>query len=707
MTSGKAILILAAVLPALSFLPSCKQTAPEKTPPPAAAAPVPPPPPPLPTPAAASAPSSTSPPAPSNRTPPSTPAGVVARPAGRVIELSWSPSTDDVGVADYEVVQGGVVAARSPAPRASVSGLPAARPICFTVSALDAAGNRSPPSAQACATLPDVTPPGTPGGLAAVASIAPTEIDLTWRPAADDVGVKGYEVASDGKVVATVVAPSARATGLATSRRHCFTVVAVDEAGNRSPPSSQACASTPDVTAPSIPAGVVAEARPGEVVLRWQPSTDDLGVTGYEILRGETRLSTVQETTATVTGLRAAASHCFSVRALDAAGNRSPPSPAACATPPDVTPPSAPGPLEATSPTETDVVLSWSPATDDVGVAGYEIFRGDTVAVRTSGTRAGDTGLQAGTTYCYRIRAFDAAGNKGPLAKEACVTTLDLAPPTIPGSATAAEDARSEVRVRWEPSTDNVGVHHYEVRREGKLVGTTQGLTIAEGGLPEGRFHCYTVAAFDRAGNSSGVTVPACATIPDRTPPSVPGVVRSVATSGTQIFLDWRPSTDNVAVAGYEVLRDGVVVAQDGRPRVTVGRLPPETRLCFTVRAIDVAGNRSGESPETCARTAEAGAIVAPTNLQARAAGEAEILFTWDPSPEKGVVYVVFLDGDEKRSGTAPKGTAGRRIATTPLTSIRLTENFMQASRCFRVAAQGLDSRVSLQTLPACAEAAK
>jgi hypothetical protein len=176
-----------------------------------------------------------------------------------------------------------------------------------------------------------------------------------------------------------------------------------------------------------------------------------------------------------------------------------------------------------------------------------------------------------------------------------------------------------------------------------------------------------------------------------------------VAVSGTQVFVTWIPSRDNVAVEGYEVLRDGAVVARDGRPRVTVAPLPPETRSCFTVRAVDVAGNRSGESLETCSRTAEAGAIVAPTNLQARAEGPDEIVFTWDPSPEKGVVYVVFWEGDEKGGGASPKGPVGRRIATTPLNTIRLSENFTKADRCFRVAAQGMDLRISPQTLPACA----
>ena len=493
---------------------------------------------------------------------------------------------------------------------------------------------------------------------------------------------------------------------LAPGRTHCFTVSAVDAAGAHSPASAQACAATPDVTAPSTPADVVAEALPAQVRLVWAPSTDDVGVAGYEVLRGEATVATTQATSAAESDLKAAKPYCYSVRALDAAGNRSAPSAPICATPPDVTPPSAVGAVKATAPSENDVVLSWSAATDDVGVTGHEIIRDEAVAIRATGTRAGDTGLKAGTTYCYRVRALDAAGNKGQPSPDSCVTTLDLAPPSLPGAVTAAEEAPGEVRVRWAASTDNVGVVRYEVRREGKIAGIAQGLTVIEGGLADGRFHCYTVTAFDRAGNASPATTPACATIPDRTPPSVPGSVLSVANSGTQIFLTWPPSTDNVKVLGYEILKDGAVVAQGAAPRGMVTGLAPETPYCFTVRAVDVAQNRSAPSAETCATTAAAGALSAPTNLQAKAAGDSEVTLTWDPSPEQGVVYVIFLDGEAKARAGLPPRSGERRIGTAQRPSIKLNGKYTLEQNCYRVTAQTQDGRTSPPTLPACAKVA-
>ena len=565
----------------------------------------------------------------------------------------------------------------------------------------------SPGAPAPAAAAPVDASPSAPEGIVARTGGAPGEIDLSWQAATGDRGVTAYEVSSGGRVVASGPATSARVAGLASGRRYCFTVRALlDASGNGSPPSAQACARTLDVTAPSTPAGLVAEARPAQVKLAWSPSTDDVGVAGYEVLRGEQTVAKTEGPSATESDLKAGTAHCYVVRAFDAAGNRSAPSALACATPPDVTPPSEPGKLEATSPSETEVVLEWKAATDDVGVAAYEISRGDAALGHTQGLRAGDTGLRAGTQHCYRVRAIDAAGNKGQPTQDACVTTLDLSPPSPPPLVAAASESQSEIRVRWEASTDNVGVARYEVQREGKVAGITQGLSVVESGLAEGRSYCYTVTAFDKAGNASTAAGPGCATIPDRTPPSVPDGVQSVANSGTQIHVAWRPSTDNVAVVGYEILRDGAVVAGDGKPRGMVTRLAPETEYCFSVRAVDAAGNLSASSAETCARTAAATALAAPTNLQAKAAGDSEVTLTWDPSPEPGVVYVVFLDGEAKGRAGLAKRSGERRIGTAQRPSIKLNGKYTLEQNCYRVAAHTPDGRASPQTLPACAKVA-
>ena len=55
--------------------------------------------------------------------------------------------------------------------------------------------------------------------------------------------------------------------------------------------------------------------------------------------------------------------------------------------------------------------LSWTASTDNVGVTGYEVYRGTTLIKTVTGTSTSDTTVAAGTTYGYTVKAKDAAGN--------------------------------------------------------------------------------------------------------------------------------------------------------------------------------------------------------------------------------------------------------------------------------------------------------
>jgi len=99
--------------------------------------------------------------------------------------------------------------------------------------------------------------------------------------------------------------------------------------------------------------------------------------------------------------------------------------------PPDTQPPSAPGALTAVATSGSQINLMWTAATDDVGVTGYLVERcqgaGCTAFAQiaaVNGTSFGDTGLLPTTTYGYRVRATDAAGNLGPYSNVAGATTL-------------------------------------------------------------------------------------------------------------------------------------------------------------------------------------------------------------------------------------------------------------------------------------------
>ena len=91
--------------------------------------------------------------------------------------------------------------------------------------------------------------------------------------------------------------------------------------------------------------------------------------------------------------------------------------------PPDVTPPSTPQNLTAVAAGSTQVNLSWSASTDNVGVTGYRVFRNGAQVGTPSGLTFQDVGLTPNTTYSYTVAARDAAGNVSPQSSAASATT--------------------------------------------------------------------------------------------------------------------------------------------------------------------------------------------------------------------------------------------------------------------------------------------
>src|SRR5882724_6206253 len=91
--------------------------------------------------------------------------------------------------------------------------------------------------------------------------------------------------------------------------------------------------------------------------------------------------------------------------------------------PPDTIPPSAPAGLGATAASSSQINLSWSASTDNVGVTGYRIYRSGSQVGTSTSTSYQDTGLSASTSYSYTVAATDAAGNVSAQSSSASATT--------------------------------------------------------------------------------------------------------------------------------------------------------------------------------------------------------------------------------------------------------------------------------------------
>jgi chitodextrinase len=175
----------------------------------------------------------------------------------------------------------------------------------------------------------------------------------------------------------------------------------------------------------------------------------------------------------------------------------------------DSDPPTAPSNLTASVLSSSQVNLHWNASSDNVGVAGYRIYRNDTRVGTATGTSYQDTGLTAGTSYRYRSVAYDAAGNTSPASNEVSATTLpaaDTKRPTVPSGVKAVVASSYGIDLSWTPSTDNVGVTGYRIYRNGSLITTAATVSYGDGGLSPATAYTYKISAFDAAGNVSAMS---------------------------------------------------------------------------------------------------------------------------------------------------------------------------------------------------------
>ncbi|HEX6347000.1 PQQ-dependent sugar dehydrogenase [Umezawaea sp.] len=176
----------------------------------------------------------------------------------------------------------------------------------------------------------DTERPQPPSGLRSTGKSA-TTVSLAWSAGSDNVGVTGYDVYQHGQLVTSVGnVLQATATGLVPDTEYDWTVFSKDAAGNVSAAGDNLLVRTdpapPDTVAPTAPGTLRTTGKSATSVdLAWTASTDDVGVTGYEVFRDGVRTGTADGTATSTTsaGLTAGTEYAFTVRARDAQGNLS------------------------------------------------------------------------------------------------------------------------------------------------------------------------------------------------------------------------------------------------------------------------------------------------------------------------------------------------------------------------------------------------
>ncbi|MCM2392784.1 fibronectin type III domain-containing protein [Streptomyces albipurpureus] len=262
-----------------------------------------------------------------------------------------------------------------------------------------------------------------------------------------------------------------------------------------------------DTQAPNTPKGVTAQAGSATSVhVMWEKAPDGEDVTSYEVFQKGTKVKTLPAAKymVDINQLTPKTAYSFTVRARDAAGNLSKPSPAIAVTTPEPTPedkqpPTRPTQLKGELDGKAAVRLAWQPATDNTKVTSYDVYQEDSRIHSVSGTetKALVTGLRPGTVYSFTVRARDAGENSSPDSNAVDLTTPGASgkgPSTAPTDLTATV-RKGQVVLTWTPPQGNGPIESHELHLNGELA-----TTIVWGAMPEGKTATYTMDVTDPPG---------------------------------------------------------------------------------------------------------------------------------------------------------------------------------------------------------------
>jgi endonuclease I/chitodextrinase len=182
-----------------------------------------------------------------------------------------------------------------------------------------------------------------------------------------------------------------------------------------------------DTEAPSTPTNVVASNQTTTSMnLSWTASTDNVGVTGYNVYVNNVLTVQTANTTITISSLTPNTSYAFTIEAKDIINNKSAKSTVINAsTLQDSQAPTVPTNIVASNISGTTFKIAWSASTDDTVVTGYNVFVDATFKASTTDLNYTVTGLANSTAYAITVLAKDAADNKSAQSTLVNVTTTD------------------------------------------------------------------------------------------------------------------------------------------------------------------------------------------------------------------------------------------------------------------------------------------
>lgn len=440
-----------------------------------------------------------------------------ATPSSSSINISWSPSEDNVELAGYNIYRNhnGTTGVNTTTPYATVShptttftdnGL-VRKTYAYRVRAVDTSGNLSawattvPNASGATSAVVKAAPPlPAPATGVTVGDETTNSLTVNWSASASS-NVFDYVIYANAGGTTSVNTTVPVGTVLATAPRtfvhqdlnpnveYSYRVAARDDAGNRSALSGVVkkktlVAVTPPPAVPPAPSIVLGGAPHSSVVLSW---TNVSGL-GYKVFRSTTSNGTYIQVPSsdaalitsgnfTNTGLNPDTTYHYKIQACYTS------TPENCSAQsssvnirtsqaPDTSAPTVPANIQVTGSTLNSISISWSPSTDIGGgsVAGYNVFRSDTpggsytqIGGNITGTTYTDSDLPSGVSRSYKVRAFDNAPNPNYSAQSSTPATgSTLSLPAVPTGVTVGSPTASSLTVSWNAVT---GASSYRIFR--------------------------------------------------------------------------------------------------------------------------------------------------------------------------------------------------------------------------------------------------
>ncbi len=484
-----------------------------------------------------------------------------------------------------------------------------------------------------------LTPPSSTGTAPTVSSFtaAPSSITagqsvtLAWT-------VTGATTVTIDNGVGTVTGSS---TTVAPATTTIYTLTATNSSGSATAKATvTVSASTGDTQPPSTPVlSSVTAKNSNEADLVWVGSTDNVAVAGYQILRNSMLLTNVPATALSFadTTVQAGATYSYSLRAFDAAGNYSPASNTLAVTLPAGAPQG--GSITCPSPavnaftgcyynnqtlsgnpvltrSDAQINFDWGAYAPDPSVTagsfsvrwqGYFTFAaGSTTfkALTSDGMRIYVDGnlildqWRNQPTYFYTVQQNMTAGSHLVVVEYYENHGWATAHVTWQGS-TLVTQAPVILSLSASPTSITAGgssALSWSVNGATSItldngIGDVTGLTSKS--VTPAQTTTYTLTAANSAGTVTAKVTVTIAAQQDTTPPSAPILNSAIAKSATEVDLAWMSSTDNVGVAGYQVIRNGSVLTSASGLTYADQGAAPNTTYIYAVRAYDAAGNYS------------------------------------------------------------------------------------------------------------------